>query len=146
MGVWQPSQRSLLSRLQTPFFKTWCKQNPLESVAGWPRVHRTALHCTQTGVDPGGDTGRRWAWVKHTQTWLFPFCAIRYTWLILSNSWTGAWLVVCAPVVIDSHLNAHKSIVKANKKQKKGNKNKQIQRFDQRPGSFWLADGDKAAK
>lgn len=32
----------LRSRLQTPFFKTRCKQNPLESVAGWPRVQRTA--------------------------------------------------------------------------------------------------------
>lgn len=69
-----------LSRLQTPFFKTWCKQNPPESVVGWPRVHCAALHTNWSS-----SRERYWQGTvanrpgSKTQTQLFPSYAIRYT-------------------------------------------------------------------
>lgn len=90
----------LLSRLQTPFFKTWCKQNPLESVVGWPRVH-----CTAHKLEPlqgeilAGNSGNRPG--SNTQTWLFPFYTIRYTRLILLNSWAGVMIDGLWPKVVE---------------------------------------------
>lgn len=90
------------------FFKTWRKQNPMESVVGWPRAHYTAhkLESIQ-GEILAGNGGNR-----PGSTWLFPFYnVIRYTCQILEQ---GSGLVVrdqmlLLSVVVYTHWNAHKS-------------------------------------
>lgn len=69
------------------------------------RVWRAGQECTAhklewiQGKILAGNSGNRPG--SNTQTWLFPFYTIRYTWLILSNSWTrvmvgGLWPNVVA--------------------------------------------------
>lgn len=97
----------LLSRLQTPFFKTWCKQNPMESVLFWPRVHGTAYKLESIqGEILAGNSGNRPG--SNTQTWLFPFYAIRYTWLILLNSWTEFGSLWPSVVAFIGYIHAFK--------------------------------------